>query len=459
MSEISFIPCELCDELISFDDYTEHINECQRSYHRSSINRRYGSDYVFINSRLQRNLFTTTPSESQLQQPLETPIQSPTETPSQTTNTSIQQQSQDTPIQQPSSQQQTHTQLHNINTLLNNNTRTLEHYLNRLMRTYNEDEIIFNEELNRINTNYRINTEYVNNVNDNETDDETDDDMPSLIDEDIEENENQEIQEDNQNINTDITTIDYMTNINNPIYNSSIENILLQPQQEQSQQNNEAPEEIDIDNEQEHPESSTNISETEPSSVSNLTQNNIIIFNSSHILPQPPPSIPPPPIPLPASSHASVLNYPPRIRQSWINERDIHNVSTSSNRRYTFNEYGDYFRNTRSSTYNNIGNSYEELTRLGERIGNVSIGIEKIENICKDYIVKEEEEDCFVCREEFIKGDKMKQLLCGHYFCEDCINNWFKNNKKCPVCMVEYNDEGLIKKITKNIECEVSTYV
>ena len=53
----------------------------------------------------------------------------------------------------------------------------------------------------------------------------------------------------------------------------------------------------------------------------------------------------------------------------------------------------------------------------------------------------------------------MKKLLCEHYFCEDCINTWFKDNKKCPVCMVEYDDNGLIKPLKSQNECEVSTYV
>ena len=135
------------------------------------------------------------------------------------------------------------------------------------------------------------------------------------------------------------------------------------------------------------------------------------------------------------------------------------NINTSINRsRDRIQIYRDYLNNSRQYTYNTTGNTYEELTRLGERLGNVSVGIEKIENICKDYVV-EEEEECFVCREEFVEGDKMKKLSCGHYFCENCINHWFKDNKKCPVCMAEYNNEGLIKSNKTRIECDMSTYV
>jgi len=428
MSEISFIPCELCDELISFEDYTNHINECQHSYRRGSMNRRYLDNYVFARTRIGRPQVLNTPA----------PQPSPSDT------------------LQP-----------NINRLLNNeNTndiRTLENYLSRMIRSYNEEERIFNEEYNRINRIYRINPENENNDVNDDISSETDDDMPSLIEDteediaEITEDINQEIHEENnenQNLNTIypnieilsnyFTRIDNMINNTNPVYDASIENNTTPVQ---TQQNNE--EETELDDEEEQSESSTNIPETEQNSVSNLTQNNIINFNSSNILPNPPPPPPPPPS----------LNYPLRRTQSWNNERETRRVSTTYSGRNRIIRYRDYLRTSNLSSINNIGNSYEELTRLGERLGNVSVGIKNMDNICRDFIVEEEEEDCFVCREEFKKGDKMKKLLCGHYFCEDCISTWFKDNKKCPVCMVEYNEDGLIKPKRPQLECEVSTYV
>ena len=32
----------------------------------------------------------------------------------------------------------------------------------------------------------------------------------------------------------------------------------------------------------------------------------------------------------------------------------------------------------------------------------------------------------------------MKQLLCTHYFCDECVTKWFENNKKCPICNMEF---------------------
>ena len=375
MSEISFIPCELCDELISFNDYTNHTNECQRSYSGGSINRRYGNDYVFISSQLRRSNINA-PLQPQQSLP-DTQQQSLPDTPQLNINTLL-------------NNENNENNEHNENNYNNYNIRTLENYLSRMIRSYNEEERIFNEEVNRINRIYRINLGTENNhISDvNELDyinnDETNDDMPSLIDGN---------EEDNDETDDDMPS-------------------LIDGNEE--------------DNEVGQLESSTNIPETEQNTASNLIQNNMFL-NSSNILPNPPQSLSP------------SLHYPNRRIQR-------------------LNRYRHYLRTTNLPSLNNIGNSYEELTRLGERLGNVSVGIKKMDNICRDYIV-DEDEDCFVCREEFKKGDKMKKLLCGHYFCEDCISTWFKDNKKCPVCMVEYNDDGLIKPKITQIECEVSTYV
>ena len=222
-----------------------------------------------------------------------------------------------------------------------------------------------------------------------------------------------------------------MINITNPVYDSSIENNT--PQEETVQ-------------------SPVDIVETETIGISNLTQNNNIRYNASEILSRPP-TIYRSPRRSQTLSSASILDIP--VSENYI---------IGPPRRTTFNRYREfYLRNTIGTTNananaNDIEDSYEELTRLGNRLGNVSVGIKKLENICKEYIL-EEEDECFVCREEFIKGDKMKKLLCNHYFCEECIGGWFKDNKKCPICMVEYNNEGLNKPNTTKLVCETSTYV
>ena len=49
---------------------------------------------------------------------------------------------------------------------------------------------------------------------------------------------------------------------------------------------------------------------------------------------------------------------------------------------------------------------------------------------------------CSICRhtlEELI-DEKIVKTICGHIYCEKCINKWFENSKKCPMCMVDLED-------------------
>ena len=62
---------------------------------------------------------------------------------------------------------------------------------------------------------------------------------------------------------------------------------------------------------------------------------------------------------------------------------------------------------------------------------NVSLGIENIDEIIEK---KEEEILCPICTNKCkIKG----VTKCNHEFCYECIEEWLKENKKCPVCMIE----------------------
>ena len=291
MSEISFIPCELCDELISFEDYTRHIIECQRVYRSSFRNRNYNNNYVLINYRQRPNIQSLEPTNTSQQPPSQPPSQPP-----------LQPTEQQPPLQPTEQQPQINNQ-RNMNTLLSTDTnssiRTLETYLNRLIRDYNEDERIFTEEFNRLNRLNRFYNFQNENEHENENEnDDTDSEMPSLIDENDEDTEehnvNEEIEED-EIINSNIeilssysAEIDNMRNIEHPVYDISIEDNIT-PQ-------------LNSEEEEYQEETTTDVEETNQSSVNGLTRNNTSMLNSSNILPQ----IPPPP----------TLNYPERTIQS-----------------------------------------------------------------------------------------------------------------------------------------------
>ncbi|KAI5065814.1 hypothetical protein GOP47_0018438 [Adiantum capillus-veneris] len=90
--------------------------------------------------------------------------------------------------------------------------------------------------------------------------------------------------------------------------------------------------------------------------------------------------------------------------------------------------------------------SYEELLALEERIGNVNTGISQ-ENICKCLktskhssndvtmsVSQESEIKCSICQEEYMEGDELGQLNCGHTYHTGCIKQWLVLKNQCPVC-------------------------
>ena len=78
--------------------------------------------------------------------------------------------------------------------------------------------------------------------------------------------------------------------------------------------------------------------------------------------------------------------------------------------------------------------SYEELTNLGETIGDVEIGIKDVTKVCKKI---DEKLTCPICISEFDNG---VVTTCNHKFCQDCLYKWLETNIKCPYCFVELNE-------------------
>ncbi|KQJ84989.1 probable E3 ubiquitin-protein ligase HIP1 isoform X2 [Brachypodium distachyon] len=86
--------------------------------------------------------------------------------------------------------------------------------------------------------------------------------------------------------------------------------------------------------------------------------------------------------------------------------------------------------------------SYEELLALEERIGNVSTGLseEDVMNLLKQRkfsswrLSSVEHEPCSICQEEYIDGDDLGTLHCGHDFHAGCIRQWLVVKNLCPIC-------------------------
>jgi E3 ubiquitin-protein ligase Arkadia len=81
--------------------------------------------------------------------------------------------------------------------------------------------------------------------------------------------------------------------------------------------------------------------------------------------------------------------------------------------------------------------NYEELLELQERIGFVSVGLNDEEIAAIPVItIPRSQENCAICQSEL--GKQVKKLpVCEHYYHGECIDQWLKHKRTCPVCMAE----------------------
>ncbi|KAJ4894078.1 E3 ubiquitin ligase BIG BROTHER-related [Raphanus sativus] len=88
--------------------------------------------------------------------------------------------------------------------------------------------------------------------------------------------------------------------------------------------------------------------------------------------------------------------------------------------------------------------SYEELLALGDIVGTESRGLsaDMIASLpSKRYKDGDNQngtnESCVICRLDYEDDDNLILLPCKHSYHSECINNWLKINKICPVCSAE----------------------
>lgn len=86
--------------------------------------------------------------------------------------------------------------------------------------------------------------------------------------------------------------------------------------------------------------------------------------------------------------------------------------------------------------------SYEELLALEERIGDVNTGLSD-EVILQSLKVRKFSafmrglpslEPCCICQEEYVVGESIGTLDCGHDFHSHCIKQWLRQKNTCPIC-------------------------
>ncbi|EOX99094.1 RING/U-box superfamily protein [Theobroma cacao] len=93
--------------------------------------------------------------------------------------------------------------------------------------------------------------------------------------------------------------------------------------------------------------------------------------------------------------------------------------------------------------------SYEELLALGEVVGTESRGLSADSIASLPSVTYKagssqtgSNDSCVVCRVDYEDGDSLTVLSCKHSYHPECINNWLKINKVCPVCSAEVSTSG-----------------
>ena len=88
----------------------------------------------------------------------------------------------------------------------------------------------------------------------------------------------------------------------------------------------------------------------------------------------------------------------------------------------------------RRQNINRIDFTYESLSQLEYvKIGLIS------KNILNKTEVKINTNDnfCVICQEDIQKNSIIREINCKHSFHINCIDKWFVDNKKCPMCKYE----------------------
>ncbi|KAK5779321.1 hypothetical protein RI543_003211 [Arxiozyma heterogenica] len=108
---------------------------------------------------------------------------------------------------------------------------------------------------------------------------------------------------------------------------------------------------------------------------------------------------------------------------------------------------------------NNILKAIRDDNRFNDNtitITKVQSRIKYLKNLSKikELIDRGESFNCAICLSMIHDGSIIK---CGHFFCYDCIHNWLKNKKSCPICKIDTNQSELYNFKFKNKESVEST--
>lgn len=86
--------------------------------------------------------------------------------------------------------------------------------------------------------------------------------------------------------------------------------------------------------------------------------------------------------------------------------------------------------------------TYEQLLELQEKVGHENRGfthseIDKIATVKYNKSKMKNNDKCTVCLFEYKESEILRKLTCGHTYHKSCVDEWLLQDKKCPVCKGE----------------------
>ena len=93
----------------------------------------------------------------------------------------------------------------------------------------------------------------------------------------------------------------------------------------------------------------------------------------------------------------------------------------------------------------------KELIELIENTQNINQEEKKQDEEIEEVSSNDDEDECSICLCEKIDETKIN---CNHTFCKECIEQWEKNNKSCPLCRKSFTKKIYLIKKNKNIKID-----
>jgi hypothetical protein len=85
----------------------------------------------------------------------------------------------------------------------------------------------------------------------------------------------------------------------------------------------------------------------------------------------------------------------------------------------------------------NMGIKDYNMLNLIDRFSSVGFGLKDINSFGMKITLTSNTE-CTICLETYNIGNEFYYMKCGHIFCLNCTEKWFKLNSKCPICNYDF---------------------